>query len=120
MGVKALNHVAIVVDDLGKAKDFYAGLMELKEIPRPPEVANSISGAWYALGDLQLHVMVSSEPNERSSKHFAIEIDEMDALVEKLKAGGFEVEDSFAVGEFVRRKFARDPFGNRIELMSRD
>lgn len=120
MSVKALNHVALVVDDLGKAKYFYGGLLGLKEQERPPEVKAGMSGMWYALGDRQLHLMVMSDACESSPRHFAIEIDEMDALVERLIREGYEVENSFGFGEFKRRKFTRGPSGNRIELMSRE
>ena len=121
MSVKALNHVALVIDDLEKATQFYGGLLGLEEIERPPEVkTGGMAGAWYALGDRQLHLMVMAEISGSSARHFAIEIDGMDALVEQLKTGGFEVEDSFGFGDFKRRKFTRDPSGNRIELMSKD
>jgi catechol 2,3-dioxygenase-like lactoylglutathione lyase family enzyme len=120
MEVKALNHVALVVDDLDKAKEFYGGLLELEELDRPPEVKGGVAGAWYELGDRQLHLMVMADDAKSSAQHFAIEIDGMDALVKKLNADGFEVEDSFGFGDFNRRKFTRDPSGNRIELMSKN
>ncbi len=120
MSIKALNHVALVVNDLEEASDFYAGLLGLKEIERPPEVKAGGAGAWYKLGDHQLHIMVMASASEMSGRHFAVEIDEMDKLVQRLKAEGFGVEDSFGFEEFKRRKFTRDPFGNRIELMSRE
>lgn len=119
MSVRALNHVALVVDDLERAKDFYGGILGLEELERPPEVRTSTAGAWYALGDRQLHVMVMPDARESSGRHFAIEINGLDALVERLKRDGYEVEDSFGFGEFSRRTFTRDPAGNRIELMSR-
>ena len=115
---KALNHVALVIDDLEKAREFYGDVLGLSEIERPPEV-RSVIGTWYALGDRQLHLMVMEDHPESSSRHFAIEIDGMDELLDRLEAGGFEVEDSFGFLEFKRRKFTRDPSGNRIELMSR-
>jgi catechol 2,3-dioxygenase-like lactoylglutathione lyase family enzyme len=120
MSVKRLNHVAIVVNDLRETHEFYSGLLGLERIERPPEVKAGGPGAWYAIGDRQLHVFIRPGVTEASDRHVALEIDDMDALVERLKKAGFMVEDSFSFGEFKRRKFTRDPSGHLIEMMSRE
>ena len=33
---EGIHHISIAVDDLEEARDFYAGLLELAEIDRPP------------------------------------------------------------------------------------
>ncbi|MBI4832530.1 MAG: VOC family protein [Candidatus Lindowbacteria bacterium] len=83
MSVKRLNHVAIIVDDLQKAHDFYSGLLGLNRIERPPEVKAGGPGAWYAIGDRQLHVFVKPGTAETTDRHIGLEIDDMDELVER-------------------------------------
>ncbi|RJP70320.1 MAG: glyoxalase [Candidatus Abyssobacteria bacterium SURF_17] len=120
MGAKALNHVAIVVDDIEKANQFYGRLLRLRQLERPPEVIAGGPGAWYKLGNRQLHIFVGPGARETSIRHFGLVVEGMDTLVERLRAAGFELEDAFSFGEFKRRKFVRDPFGNLIELMSQE
>jgi catechol 2,3-dioxygenase-like lactoylglutathione lyase family enzyme len=50
-----LHHAAVAVTDLIRAKQFYGGVLGLKEIPRP---AFSFDGAWYRAGDRDIHLIV--------------------------------------------------------------
>jgi glyoxylase I family protein len=63
--IETLHHVAVPVSDLARAKAFYTDVLCLKEILRP---AFSFDGAWYAVGDRQLHLIVSSNPTFREGK----------------------------------------------------
>ncbi len=119
MGIKAANHVAIIVTDLQKAHEFYGDLMGLREIERPPEVVAGGPGAWYQIDGFQLHLFVGPDPGATSTRHVGVEVDDLDALAEKIKMKGIPLEDAFSFGEFKRRKFTRDPSGNLVELMSR-
>jgi glyoxylase I family protein len=49
-----IHHVSLAVRDLAKAKVFYAETLHFQEIERPPFKSN---GAWYAVGDQQLHLL---------------------------------------------------------------
>ena len=118
--LRRLNHVALIVDDLEKADAFYSGLLRLPHVERPPEVQASGPGIWYQLGDVKLHLYTAPEPPHKSARHFSIEVDDLDDLIRKARDAGYEVEDVFRFGEFKRRKYIRDPFGNRVELMSRE
>jgi len=51
----ALHHVALSVTDMDRAAWFYGTVLGLQEIPRPPF---DFGGAWYQLGDRQLHLIV--------------------------------------------------------------
>ncbi len=119
MKIKTVNHVAVIVTDLQKAHDFYGELLGLRELERPPEVVAGGPGAWYELDGLQLHLFVGPDPGATSTRHIGVEIDDLDALVQKIKARGLPLEDAFSFGEFKRRKFTSDPSGNLVELMSK-
>lgn len=54
---ETLHHVAIAVSDLDRAKRFYGDLLGFREIPRP---AFAFPGAWYRVGDRDVHLIVVS------------------------------------------------------------
>jgi catechol 2,3-dioxygenase-like lactoylglutathione lyase family enzyme len=70
MDFETLHHVAISVSDLGRAKEFYGGLLGLEEIARP---AFPFDGAWYRIGDREIHLIVSRDPTFRTGKHVTLE-----------------------------------------------
>jgi catechol 2,3-dioxygenase-like lactoylglutathione lyase family enzyme len=43
-----LHHVLVAVDDLERARQFYADVLEMEEIERP---AFNYPGIWYQIGD---------------------------------------------------------------------
>ena len=76
--IESLHHVSIPVADLERAKQFYEEILGLSEIARPPF---DFPGAWYQLGDRQLHLIVHDESTFREKKpvdsrdiHFAIRV----------------------------------------------
>ena len=69
MTFETLHHVAVAVTDLERAKRFYGGVLGLKEIPRP---AFSFDGAWYQVGDRDLHLIVVSNPSLNAGRNLAM------------------------------------------------
>src|SRR6476659_1879753 len=55
----AIHHVNVTVPKAAEdaAKHFYREVMGLAEVPKPPE-SRGRGGAWYQLGDLQLHLSI--------------------------------------------------------------
>jgi glyoxylase I family protein len=53
--VETLHHVSLCVTDLARAKRFYSEVLTLREIARPDF---DLPGAWYQVGDRQLHPIV--------------------------------------------------------------
>src|SRR5918995_1074881 len=88
--IASLHHVAVVVTDLAAARGFYGGVLGLRELPRP---AFDFAGAWYALGDRQLHLIV--HPPARALRgttmidgrdgHFAVRVGDFDATLSALQ-----------------------------------
>jgi glyoxylase I family protein len=91
--IQTIHHVSLPVSDLERAKAFYRDVLELQEIPRPPF---DFPGAWYQLGDRQLHLTVGERSTFRSGKgtdardiHFAIRVASYRGALEHLESKGF-------------------------------
>jgi catechol 2,3-dioxygenase-like lactoylglutathione lyase family enzyme len=103
--IESLHHVSLTVSDLERSKRFYEEVLGLKEIQRPPF---DFPGAWYQLGDRQLHLIVAKKPTFREGKgidsrdvHFAIRVRSYRAALEELKRKGYSEDAS---DEFRRMK----------------
>jgi len=109
--VKALQHVALDVDDLDAALRFYA-LLGFDAIPRPDF---GFPGAWLRAGEAQIHLLQVDDPAPHRSNHVALWVEDVDAAVEHLRSHGLKVSSPSPVGDG-RQSFLKDPSGNLIEL----
>ena len=99
IAIEAFHHVGICVTDLARAKDFYGGILGLRELPRPPF---DFGGAWYELGDRQLHLIV--HPPTRTLRgtrdidsrygHIAIRVRSYDEALRHLRSHGLDCLES--------------------------
>src|SRR5437867_5231457 len=114
LALKRITHINLVVEDVDAARAFYGHVLGLTEIERA-EGANR-PGAWYRLGDLEVHISYEPAPhNAESTRHFAIEVADLDAARAVLEGAGAPIEAARPLPG-LRRFFTRDPAGNRIEL----
>ena len=121
MVVERLHHVSLSVTDLARSKHFYGTILGLRELPRP---AFDFPGAWYDLGNAQLHLIVHALPRslrgttqiDSRDGHFALRIADWDAAIARLEAAGV----AFILRPDNPTPFAQihltDPDGNGIEL----
>ena len=119
--VETLHHVSISVTDLARAKQFYGHVLGLREISRPPF---DFLGAWYQLGDRQLHLIV--HPGTRTLRgttviesregHFGIRVRSYRETLEHLKAQGVPIRDRPHNLTPWPQIYVTDPDGNVIEL----
>lgn len=117
--IRTIHHVALTVptERLEEARRFYSDALGLEEAARP-DAELGRPGIWYRLGETELHIQCrdGGAPQD-ADYHPALIVDGVGALKEQLRAGGVEVIDApTLLGR--ERFFCRDPFGNRIELMS--
>jgi glyoxylase I family protein len=116
MRIRGLIHAAFLVTDLDRAKRFYADVLGLKEKPRPNF---DFPGAWYDLGECELHLMVTPEAltpadsRPRRDHHVAFRVDDLEETRRALREAGLTFRESSSGMPSV---FVRDPDGNLIEL----
>lgn len=116
--IQELNHVAIDVRDLASSEDFYGRVMGLRKIPRP---AFEFPGAWYALGNQELHLIVNKdlEPGDRMHHHFALLVEDTYTVRTELEQRGWTKFISHAPRvDNAIQLFLLDPDGYRIEIVS--
>jgi catechol 2,3-dioxygenase-like lactoylglutathione lyase family enzyme len=98
------------------ARRFYAAVLGMVEIPKPPELAKR-GGCWFASGVVQIHLGVEDEFRPARKAHPALRCRNYEALQLRLKSNGIEVVEADDIPG-IRRCHLFDPFGNRIELVA--
>jgi glyoxylase I family protein len=108
----AVHHVSVNVTDAAEGLAFYTDVLggEVRE-DRPDF---GFGGAWIDLGATQLHLIEAGVP-ANLGQHFAILVDDLDGVVDELRAKGVHVDDPVVVGSDLQT-FIVDPSGNAIEL----
>jgi catechol 2,3-dioxygenase-like lactoylglutathione lyase family enzyme len=113
VGLLGLDHVQLAAPPgcEAEARAFFGELLGLEEREKP-EALQARGGCWFALPDgSQLHVGVEREFAAAAKAHPAFRVSDYEALRERL--GG--ADDDAIPG--VRRFYAADPFGNRLEFV---
>lgn len=117
----ALDHVQIAapLEAEAKTRAFYGRLLGLAEIPKP-EAMRAGGGVWFALAEAELHVGIEEPfaPARKAHPALCVASGVLDELADRLHAAGAPVTwDERLPG--ARRFYTEDPFGNRLELLSR-
>ncbi|MGH7570757.1 MAG: VOC family protein [Gemmatimonadota bacterium] len=121
LAIETLHHVSLTVTDLERAKRFYGGVLGLRELERPPF---DFPGAWYALGDRQLHLIVHTTPRslrgttevDSRDGHFAVRVRNHDEALAHLRSHGVALKDSPLNATPWAQIYITDPDGNVIEM----
>ncbi len=117
MKVIGLDHVQLAMPPGGeaKAREFYYGLLGLREISKPDPIA-SRGGCWFEGPRTVVHLGVWEEFVPARMAHPAFLVSDLDQLLTKFEDAGIPtIPDESLPG--VRRFYAEDPFGNRIEFI---
>ena len=120
--ISGYSHINILVDDLEAAHRFYVDTLGFEVLPRPD--FPGFAGAWYRVGQLQLHLSVVKEMPDLKGGFphlaFHIESEAFDQTVDALKSAGVSflgnamLREDFGVP--VRAIFCKDPAGNPVEF----
>jgi catechol 2,3-dioxygenase-like lactoylglutathione lyase family enzyme len=150
MAIRAVSHVAIGVRDMERSLRFYRDALGLRVKLDTIEELPGFSGAQarkrravylgfaegpdasFVVLDQPLSVEPQGEPArlfQTGIHHFSFWVDEIEAIVARVRAAGFEalfdpgVADSVAYGEppggKILSTFLRDPDGNYVQLDQR-
>jgi catechol 2,3-dioxygenase-like lactoylglutathione lyase family enzyme len=115
-----LHHVSFAIKDLDASKRFFGTVLGLPEIERP---SFSFPGAWFALGDRQLHLIVESSAGRQAadrisrSDHMALEVGSIDTVKTALQGAGIEYGEGSNQALGMDQIFCRDPDGHVIEFV---
>ncbi len=119
-----MHHVAIIVSDHDKAKEFYVeklGFPVLRDNYRPDR------GDWkldLQFGDSELEIFAipdaparPSQPEAQGLRHLAFRVDDVEQAVKELAARGIECEE-VRLDTYSQRRFTffHDPDGLPLEL----
>jgi catechol 2,3-dioxygenase-like lactoylglutathione lyase family enzyme len=128
IGVKTLDHVTLVVRDLGESRQFYVGLLGMEEVPRPDF---TFQGAWFQAGNTWIHLILEHDESGDSGNRVGSHLS-----ASRTHHFAFRVEDAFQAAEILRRAgypiasgpkerpdgaiqvFVFDPDGYVVELSS--
>ncbi len=99
----------------GALREFYAGVLGLEEIQKPPALA-ARGGCWFRGFGIELHLGVEEDFTPARKAHPGLLVDDLDTWAERLAAAGYPVarDDNFPG---MRRFHSQDVHGNRLEFL---
>lgn len=120
----SVNHVAIVVSDVGRSLHFYTDIIGMKQVMRPNFDRH---GAWLTFGNIDLHLIKGlpavHKDDDLIVSHIAITVSNMTELREKLTKLNVASRKNVSVPNpadsdtgAVDQAFVRDPDGYYIEF----
>lgn len=121
MKVKNINHIALIVDDLEKCRDFYTNVLKLEELPA---FKFDYPVQFYKVNDHQQLHLTEWKDTPSFRGHLCVEVDDFTEAFKRFKELG--IIDTEPWGKVRKLKggamqmFIRDPAGNLIEISHPD
>ena len=114
--ITSLHHVNVTVPaELEEAaKAFYGSVLGLKQIPKP--ATSRQSGAWYEIGNTQLHLSVEDEERTLSSRHVCFTVSDLTEAEHRFRDAEVEIIADPRPNPDSPRFYVRDPGGNQLEI----
>jgi catechol 2,3-dioxygenase-like lactoylglutathione lyase family enzyme len=115
--IRGFDHVQVAMPQGQEeaARAFYARLLGMTELPKPPILA-ARGGCWFTSGAAVLHLGVEAAFTPARKAHPALLVEDLDRLAATLTAAGYECTPADGEIPGVHRFHTHDPFGNRIEF----
>ena len=119
--IVGLDHAFLTIPEGGEpeARDFYGDLLGLEELERPSGLQER-GGVWFRAGGPELHLGTDEThaATERPHPGFRLEsVSGLEELARRLENAGARVQWDDRI-ERRKRLYVRDPFGNRVELLT--
>ncbi len=116
-GVAGIDHVQLAAPPgcEEEARGFFGGVLGLEEIPKP-ESLRARGGVWFRCGDQELHLGVEEGFAPARKAHPALSVRGLEDLRTRLVGAGVDAVDDDSIPH-LRRVYAHDPFGNRLEFV---
>ncbi|MDA5144976.1 VOC family protein [Streptomyces sp. AD681] len=118
--ITGLDHVQLAAPPGAEEvlRAFYAGVLGMTEIPKPPVLA-ARGGCWFQAGTAQLHLGVENGFRPARKAHPGLRVTGIDAYAARLEAHGTPVTWNDDLPGH-RRFHCADPVGNRLEFLEPD
>ncbi len=98
-----------------RLREYYAGVLGMAEIPKPPVLA-ARGGCWFRAGAVQLHLGIEDDFRPARKAHPGLRVTDIETYAARLRARGAAVTwDTDLPGH--RRFYSCDPVGNRLEFL---
>lgn len=119
MRICGLDHVQLAMPRgaEAQARAFYAGVLGMTEVPKPPHLA-ARGGVWFRCGAAHLHLGVEDDFRPAKKAHPALLVEGLAALAARCEAAGHPATRDQPLNGY-DRVYVSDPFGNRVELTER-
>ena len=124
MQLNTIHHVAIIVSDYKKSREFYVDKLELPVIRENYRESRDDYKLDLQVGDIELEIFGVknpparvTNPEARGLRHLAFKVDDIEEAVEWLKKKGIETEP-IRFDEYTQKRmtFFRDPDDLPLEL----
>lgn len=119
--ILAVHHVALLVSNLQRAREFYEGVLGL--VPDSERPVMVFDGIWYSVGAVQIHLLCLPHPEDAIARpqhggrdhHLALLVADLDGLRSCLAQNKI----AYTVSQSGRHAlFCRDPDANVLELIA--
>lgn len=115
--ITAVDHVQLAAppgaEDLVRA--YYADVLGMTEIPKPPALA-ARGGCWFRAGGVHPHLGVEAAFRPALKAHPGLRVIDIESYADRLRTRGATVTwDDDLPGH--RRFWCHDPVGNRLEFL---
>ncbi|WP_163526507.1 VOC family protein [Halobacillus ihumii] len=119
---EGIHHVSLLVTDIERAKRFYGEVLGFQESNERPDFG--FPGAWYQVGETQIHLIVHKEGKtlrgvtsiDSRDGHFAIRVQDMESFIKRMRSHQVEILDKPNNQTDWHQVFVSDPDGNLIEF----
>ena len=115
IGVKEIVFVGYPVTDLERARDFYERILGLNCTMDHP-IDDKVRWIEYDVGTSTLAISNAWPPSGQSGPGAALEVDDIDAAVEKLRAEGVTFKSEIMASPSCRFVGITDPDGNDLTI----
>ena len=119
MTIVGVDHVqlAMPAGEEAKARRFYAGVLGLAEVAKPPHLA-ARGGVWFEAPGVKVHLGVDPDFRPARKAHPGLLVRDLAGLCAALDGAGHPVVEAEPL-EGYAHVYVDDPFGNRLELLER-
>jgi catechol 2,3-dioxygenase-like lactoylglutathione lyase family enzyme/uncharacterized protein YunC (DUF1805 family) len=128
IGVKSIDHVTLVVDNLERSAGFYVDLLGMQRVTRPQF---NFPGLWFQAGATQIHLiekhgnsspagLPDPPPTAGAGRvfHFAFEVPNFERAKGRLEAAGVKIRGSGLRPDGFNQLWCYDPDGHVVELFA--